>query len=225
MSRLVAKAIVGLACVSLAMAALLFGLPQTLDYWQAWMFLAVYLAPSVAMVVWLAVRDPALLERRIRGGPLAEKEPRQKVIMWITSAGFVALLAVAGLDRRNEWSHMPALVAAFGDLLVGLGWWLSYRVFRENAFASATIEQVPGQEVISTGPYALVRHPMYAGGMAMFFGIPIALGSWWAAVVVLALLPALAWRMLDEERFLKRSLPGYAAYMERVRYRLIPHVW
>ena len=112
-----------------------------------------------------------------------------------------------------------------GEGFVAAGWLAIFFVFRENSFSSATIELAPDQTVISTGPYALVRHPMYSGGLIMLLGMPIALGSWWGMLVVIAILPALIWRLFDEERFLARNLPGYAAYQSKVKYRLIPRIW
>jgi protein-S-isoprenylcysteine O-methyltransferase Ste14 len=180
---------------------------------------------SVAITLYLVRCDPALLERRMRGGPWAEREPVQKAIMWITSAGFIALLILPGLDRRFGWSNMSATAAIAGNLLMLLGWVGIFRVFQENSFTSSTIELAADQRVISTGPYAIVRHPMYATALPMLVGIPISLGSWWGVLVVILLLPALVWRLLDEERFLGRNLPGYVAYQGRVRYRLLPHIW
>jgi protein-S-isoprenylcysteine O-methyltransferase Ste14 len=219
------RAFIGLAILVLVMVALLFGAAGTLHYWQGWAFLACYFLASIAITLYLARRDPALLARRMRGGPWAEKERTQKVIMSIASAGFIALLVLPGLDHRFGWSRVPAAAAIVGDLLMLLGWLGIFRVFRENSFTSSTIELAADQRVISTGPYAIVRHPMYAAALLMLLGIPISLGSWWGVLVVLALLPALIWRLLDEERFLSRNLPGYIAYQGRVRYRLLPRVW
>jgi protein-S-isoprenylcysteine O-methyltransferase Ste14 len=225
MHRLNLRAFIGLAILVLVMVALLFGAAGTLHYWQGWAFLACYFLASIAITLYLARRDPALLARRMRGGPWAEKERTQKVIMSIASAGFIALLVLPGLDHRFGWSRVPAAAAIVGDLLMLLGWLGIFRVFRENSFTSSTIELAADQRVISTGPYAIVRHPMYAAALLMLLGIPISLGSWWGVLVVLALLPALIWRLLDEERFLSRNLPGYIAYQGRVRYRLLPRVW
>jgi protein-S-isoprenylcysteine O-methyltransferase Ste14 len=108
---------------------------------------------------------------------------------------------------------------------MALGWLGISFVFRENSFTAATVELAADQRVISTGPYALIRHPMYASALVMLVGIPIALGSWWGALVVVAIMPALIWRLIDEEKFLAGNLPGYVAYQEKVRYRLIPWVW
>jgi protein-S-isoprenylcysteine O-methyltransferase Ste14 len=225
MSNLHNKAWIALLLLFLVMAALLFVPPWTLDYWQAWTFLAVYFAASAAITLYLMKKDPQLLARRMSGGPAAEKLPAQRIIMSLTSLGFIGLLVVPALDRRLGWSHMPPWVALAGDVLVGFGFLGVFFVFRENSFTSATIELAPDQKVISTGPYTLVRHPMYAAALVMLLGIPIALGSWWGVPVIVAILPALIWRLLDEEKFLAENLPGYPEYQARVRYRLIPRVW
>jgi len=219
------KGLVSLAGLALAMGALIFVPAGTLDYWQAWLFLGCYFGASVVVSLWLMRNDPALLERRMRGGPLAEGERNQKIIMTITSIGFVALLVVPGLDRRFGWSHMPGVIAVVGDVLLLTGWWGILQVFRANTYAAATIQVAAGQTVISTGPYGVVRHPMYAAALLMLLGIPVALGSWWGVLVFAAIIPALAWRLLDEERVLVRGLDGYAAYKREVRWRMIPHIW
>jgi protein-S-isoprenylcysteine O-methyltransferase Ste14 len=219
------RALVALLLLFLAMAALLFIPAWSLDYWQAWTFLMVYFAASAAITLYLMKQDPQLLARRMSGGPAAEKLPAQRIIMSLTSLGYVGLLVIPALDRRFAWSHMPPCIALAGDVLVALGFLGVFFVFRENSFTSATIELAPDQKVISTGPYALVRHPMYAAGLVLLLAMPIALGSWWGMLVFLAILPALLWRLFDEEKFLAKNLPGYPEYQARVRYRLIPRVW
>jgi protein-S-isoprenylcysteine O-methyltransferase Ste14 len=225
MNPLYKKGLAGLLLLFLAMAALLFFAAGTLGYWQAWTFLAVYFAASAALSLYLMKNDQELMERRMRGGPLAEKEPAQRIIMSIVSLGFIGLLVVPALDHRFGWSQMPPYLALAGDGLVVLGWLAIFFVFRENSFSSATVELAPDQRVISTGPYARVRHPMYAGALVMLIGIPIALGSWWGVLVVAMVLPALIWRLLEEEKFLARNLPGYVDYQEKVRYRLMTGIW
>jgi protein-S-isoprenylcysteine O-methyltransferase Ste14 len=225
MSVLHIKALAGLAAVVAVLAALLFLSAGTLDYWQAWTFLVAYAAASLAITLYLMKYDPQLLARRVSGGPGAEKLLMQKLIMAVTSLGFIAIPIVAGFDHRLGWSQMPAAVALGSDGLMLLGWLAVFFVFKENSFASATIEVAPDQKVISTGPYALVRHPMYSGGLVLLFAIPIALGSWWGVLIMGALLPALVWRLFDEEKFLTRNLPGYTEYQRQVRYRLVPGVW
>lgn len=225
MSILRGRAFGGLAILFLVMASLLFVAAGTLHYWQAWLFLAVYFAASLAITLYLIRKDPALLERRMSGGPFAEKEPAQRIIMFLASFGFIALLVEPALDHRFGWSDLPAYLVVGGDSVMLLGWLGIFVVFRENSFASATIESAKDQRVISTGPYAWVRHPMYATALVMLLGIPLALGSWWGVMIVILIVPALIWRLTDEERFLLQNLPGYPEYLGRVRYRLLPFVW
>ena len=225
MNVLYLKAMGGLAILFLVMASLLFLPARTFAYWQAWVFLAVYFFASIAISLYLITSDPALLARRMSGGPFAEKEPAQRVIMSITSLAFVGLLVLPAIDHRLRWSELSPGAALAGDVLVLLGWLGIFFVFRENSFSSATIELASDQRVISTGPYAWMRHPMYAAALVMLLGIPIALGSSWGVLIVVAMLPVLIWRLLDEERFLVRNLPGYAEYQRRVRYRLLPPIW
>jgi protein-S-isoprenylcysteine O-methyltransferase Ste14 len=216
---------VSLGALLLVMGALIFVPAGTFDFWRAWLFLGCYFAASVVVSLWLMRRDPALLQRRMRGGPFAEGEHSQKIIMTITSIGFVALLVVPGLDHRFAWSRMSDAVAILGDVLLLTGWFGILAVFRANTYAAATIQTVAGQTVISTGPYGVVRHPMYAAALAMLLGIPVGLGSWWGVLAFAAIVPALAWRLLDEERVLVRHLDGYADYRRKVRWRLVPGIW
>jgi protein-S-isoprenylcysteine O-methyltransferase Ste14 len=210
---------------AVAMAALLFLPAGTIDYWQGWVFMAVFVGASSAITVYLAINDPKLLERRMNAGPAAEKEPTQKVVMVFAMIGFIALLVLPALDHRFGWSRVPSYIALAGDALIALGFLLVFFVLKANPYGASTIQIAEGQEVISTGPYALVRHPMYAGALPLIIGVPLALGSWWGLLVLLLFMPALIWRLLDEENFLTRNLPGYLEYKKNVKYRLIPHVW
>jgi protein-S-isoprenylcysteine O-methyltransferase Ste14 len=185
----------------------------------------VFGAAVLAITLYLMKEDPKLLERRVYAGPSAEKEIGQQIVQSITAVGFTAGLVVPALDHRLHWSRAPLAVSVAGDIVVAAGFLIIFFVYRENSFASATIELAPDQKVISTGPYALVRHPMYLGGFMMFVGIPLALGSWWGLLVFTLMMPAIIWRLLDEERFLASNLAGYSEYVRRVRYRLAPFVW
>jgi protein-S-isoprenylcysteine O-methyltransferase Ste14 len=225
MKALVTRAWVALGLTVVVMGLLLFLSAGTVRYWQGWGYLAIFAAASVLTTVDLLRRDPALLERRMSAGPTAEARPAQKVIMLCVSIGFVALLVVPALDHRFGWSAVPLGVVLVGDALVALGFYLISRVYRENTFTSATIQVVEGQRVVSTGPYAHVRHPMYASALLYLLGTPLGLGSYWGLVPLVAMAPFLVWRLLDEERLLARDLPGYADYQGRVRYRLVPFVW
>jgi protein-S-isoprenylcysteine O-methyltransferase Ste14 len=188
-------------------------------------YLSIFMGASALTTLYLLRRDPALLERRMRGGPTAEGRPAQRLIMLATSLGFIALLVVSALDDRFGWSAVPLGVVVAGEVLVAIGFGLIVRVYRENTFSSATIEVAQNQTVISTGPYAIVRHPMYASGSLYLFGTPLALGSYWGLVPIAAMIPFLIWRLLDEERLLAEDLAGYTDYEKRVRYRLVPFVW
>src|SRR5215472_2213789 len=206
-----------------ALAALLFIPAGTLDYWQGWLFMAVFVYTSGAITVYLAIRDPKLLERRMNVGPRAEKEPAQKIIMRLAMLGFIAMLVFPVLDHRFGWSSVPASVSVLGDALIALAF--IFFVFKENSYGASTIQIAEGQTVVSTGPYALVRHPMYAGALIMLIGTPLALGSCWGLFAILLILPVLIWRLLDEERFLRQNLAGYAKYQTKVKYHLLPFIW
>jgi len=219
------KAFGGLLILLFVMAAMLFLPAWTLDYWQAWAFLAVFGASALAITVYLMKKDPKLLEQRVYAGPTGEKERSQKIIQTITAIGFIAMLIIPALDHRSHWSMVPLYVAVAGDVLVALGFLLIFFVYKENSFASATIELAPEQKVILTGPHALVRHPMYVGGFIIFLGMPLGLGSWRGLFVIVLMMPALIWRLLDEEKFLGRNLAGYSEYRNKVKYRLLPFVW
>jgi protein-S-isoprenylcysteine O-methyltransferase Ste14 len=219
------RAWLALLLTAVAMGLFLFLPAGTVEYWQAWVYLGVFFGPSTLVTVYLMKRDPALLERRLRGGPTAEKEKIQKVIMVLTSLGFVGLLVVPALDHRFGWSSMPVWLVVAGDVVMVAGFSLVFLVYRENTFASATIEIASDQRVISTGPYAVVRHPMYAGGLLYLLGTSPALGSYWGLVVLGAVFPALLLRLFDEEAFLSKNLPGYVEYCARVRWRLLPGVF
>jgi protein-S-isoprenylcysteine O-methyltransferase Ste14 len=220
-----ARAWLALAIVAGVMCALLFGTAGTTQYWQAWVYVSIFLGASVLTTFYLMKKDRALLARRMRGGPMFEKEGTQRIIMVFTSLGFIALLVVPALDRRFGWSAVPVWAVVLGDLLVAIGFYLILLVYRENSFTAATIEVAPDQKVIATGPYAIVRHPMYASGSLYIIGTPLALGSYWGFVALSAMMPFLLWRLVDEERILTRDLPGYTEYRQRVRHRLVPMVW
>jgi protein-S-isoprenylcysteine O-methyltransferase Ste14 len=225
MNNLNARAWTALAVLSAVMGLLLFVPAGSVRYWHAWVYLAVFTGASALVTLDLMRRDTALLARRMRGGPLAEKRPAQKRIMVFTSIGFLALLVVPALDYRFAWSAVPLAGVIAGNALVAIGFRVIFLVYRENTFTAATIQLAEGHKVISSGPYAIVRHPMYAGGTLYLIGTPLALGSYWGLAAVAAMLPILIWRLLDEERFLATSLPGYADYQQRVVHRLVPFVW
>ncbi len=225
MKNLNTKAWLGAIFLAVVMALLLFVPAGTVQYWQAWAYLGVFFGASFLITLYLMKKDPALLKRRLSAGPMAEKEKPQKIIMLLASIGFIASLVVPALNHRFLWSTVPLYAVIAGDILTMLCFYIDFLVFKSNPFTSAIIEISENQKVISTGPYALVRHPMYAGGLLLFIGTPLALGSFWGLFAFVAVLPALIWRLLDEEKFLAKNLPGYVEYCAKVRWRLIPGVF
>jgi len=209
----------------LLFAALIFVPAGTLNYWQGWLFLAVFAASTTAFTVYLALFDKPLLERRMKAGPWHEQESSQKIIVSLVFVGFFSLIVVSALDVRFGWSRQPAYISLIGEALIVSSFLFIFWVVRVNSFAASTIQVTEDQKVVSTGPYAHVRHPMYSGALLLLVGIPLALGSWWALILIAPVMPVLIWRILDEERFLLKNLPGYAEYASTMRYRLIPHVW
>jgi len=162
-------------------------------------FIVVFVVGTNAMGIYVALTDPALLERRRKAGPTKEQRPAQRVIVSLELVSFNAILVVSALDHRLGWSHVPPIVSVIGDVLVALGLYLVLLTFRANTYGGSSVEVVEGQTVISTGPYAIVRHPMYVGAVIMAAGTPVALGSWWGLLVVLGAIPVLAWRIQDED--------------------------
>jgi len=199
------KAALSLVALFVVMGLLIFAPAGDVRYWRGWAFLALFVGTSVIMTLDMAARDPALLARRVKGGPTAETSPIQKLIMLFTSAGFVALLILPPFAYRHGWAPTSAAVAIVGDVLVTLG------LYGKNSFAAATIGLADGQRVVSTGPCAIVRHPLYACALVYLVGMPLALGSWWGLAPLALTLPFLIWRLFDEERLLAANLDGYRA--------------
>jgi len=225
MASLAVRTVLGFAALLVALGVALFWPAGTFEFWQAWVYLAVFGGSAAAITVYLWNRDLALLERRVSGGPTAEHERSQQLIQVVASVAFVGLYVVAGFDRRYGWSNVPTGVSLAADVLVAVGFLIVFFVFRENTYTSATIEVAADQAVISTGPYGVVRHPMYAGALLMLLTTPPALGSWWALLMFVPLCAVIVWRLSDEERFLSANLAGYGDYCGRVRRRLIPGIW
>jgi len=200
-----------------------FFLPAgTFAFWEAWVVLAILFIPmALGFTYWLK-RDPKLLERRSK---TSEKEAAQKLIIKILSLCFILTFLIPGFDKRFEWSIVPVVVVIVADILVMLGYGICFLVIRENRFASRTVEVEQEQRVINSGLYAIVRHPMYLGVLLMCISLPLALGSYWAMIPALLIIPVLVARIRNEESVLVRELKGYREYLQKTKYRLIPGIW
>lgn len=202
--------------------ALLFLPVGSFSYWQAYAFLAALFFPVIFTGLYFLKHDPGLLGRRMM---FKEKENEQKAIIKIANLLFFIGFLIPGFDHRHGWSDVPAWLAILSDGIIILGYVLVFFVFRENSYTSRTVEVMKGQKLTTTGPYSVIRHPMYAGVMMMYLAMPLALGSYWALVPFVLTVAILFWRIMNEEKVLLKGLKGYKAYMKKVKYRLIPGIW
>jgi len=222
MDALKRKIVLAWIAAPIIVGLFLFGPAGTLDYWQAWVYMAILFVPVFFVMVYFLKRDPEFLERRMR---MKEKEARQGLIVKAASIVFLIGFLIPGFDVRFGWSDVPAEIVLAADVLVLLGYLTVFLTFKENSYAGRTVQVEKGQTVIMTGPYSVVRHPMYVGTLLMFLATPVALGSYVALPLFLLFIPVIVFRILNEEEVLRRELPGYAEYCEKTKYRLLPFVW
>lgn len=204
---------------------LLFWPAGTFDYWQAWVFIAVFTATTILPSIRLAVSNPAALQRRMKAGPTAETRPVQRIVISATVLSVVVTLVVSALDHRFGWSTVPLWLVIVGNVLVAAGLSLAQLVIVQNAYAGASITVEDEQPLVSTGLYGVVRHPMYSGALLMMVATPLALDSLWGLLAVAASIPIMMARIADEEKLLVAELAGYEQYRREVRARLLPGVW
>jgi protein-S-isoprenylcysteine O-methyltransferase Ste14 len=208
-----------------AFLLLVFWPAGTFDYWRGWAFIAVFAAATMIPSLYLLATNPAALKRRMQAGPAAETRPLQKIIITFAFLAMGAMIVVSALDFRLGWSSVPASVSVIGAALVAVGLLIAMITTIQNGYAAANINVESDQKVVSTGFYAMVRHPMYFGNIVLMVGTPLALGSYWGLLFVIPGLIGLAVRILDEEKVLAQQLTGYTDYRQRVHYRLVPGVW
>ena len=219
--RLTASSILGLV----AFGVILFLPAGTFNYWQAWVFLAVFTVATIVPTIYLYRTNPAALQRRMHAGPRAETRPAQKIIITASFVDIFVMMAFSAFDRRMGWSTVPVWVSLLGNVLVAAGLGIAMVVIAQNGYAASTVRVETGQQLVSSGVYSFIRHPMYVGNLAMMFGIPLALGSYWGLLFVIPGVAVIVFRILDEEKLLTEELAGYREYAQRVRYRLMPNVW
>ncbi|MDA4109906.1 methyltransferase family protein [Mycolicibacterium holsaticum] len=207
------------------LGVIVFVVAGTVDYWQAWLLVGVFLVSVWTSNVYLLRAHPAALQRRMRGGPGAETRMVQKAVMAGLWLSLLTMLVVSALDHRFGWTHVPAPISLAGNVLVAAGLMAPMLVVIQNNYAGSTVRVEAGQPLASTGLYGLVRHPMYTGNVIMMVGVPLALGSYWGLILVLPGVLVLATRIRDEENLLRAELDGYLEYTQKVRYRLVPGMW
>jgi protein-S-isoprenylcysteine O-methyltransferase Ste14 len=220
-----AKGLLSATLGLVAFGAMLFLPAGTFHYWQAWVFLAVFALATWIPSAYLMRTNPEALERRMRVGPSAEARTLQRILITVVFISFPAMFVISALDHRFRWSSVPASVSVIGDVLVAIGLGLSMLVIVQNSYAAANVTVEAGQQLVSTGLYGLVRHPMYTGNVFLMLGIPLALGSYWGLLLFIPGLVVLVLRIRDEEDLLTHELSGYRDYTQQVHYRLLPYVW
>jgi protein-S-isoprenylcysteine O-methyltransferase Ste14 len=221
------KMLVGKSILMLLLAFVFLNVPLFLSagsirYWNVWYFNITMFLPMIFFLLYLIKKDPTLLERRMK---FKEKEKEQKKIQTIGIFIFLILFVLPGLDFRFKWSHVPTILVILGNIGYLAGYLFAMRVLLENSYASRVIEVVEGQKVISSGPYAVIRHPMYIGVLIMYFFLPIALGSYYTLIAFIPMPIHIVLRIKNEEKVLEKELAGYKEYKEKVKYRLIPRIW
>lgn len=222
MKSLLKKIIFRFSFLPLVLGLLVLLPAGTLNYWQVYVYIGVLIVPVILVLFYFLRVDPRFLERRTKA---KEKEKQQKLIAILSTFIFLTGFILPGLDHRFSWSEMPAYISILADIVILLGYLIIFIVFRQNSYASRIIEVDKEQQVISTGLYGIVRHPMYVGVLIMYIPTPLALGSYWG-LIPFALLPlSLALRILNEEKVLSENLKGYKEYCQLTRYRLIPYIW
>lgn len=216
------KVILIFPLVFLIACLMFFWTAGTFDYWQGWLFIATLLIPALFLAIYFLKFNPEFIDKRMR---FREKITEQKYYINIAQLLFFVGMLVPGLDFRYGWSQVPFWLIIICDIIIFLSYLFVFYTFRENVYASRIIEIQKDHKVISSGPYSLIRHPMYSGIIPMYLAIPLALGSYYALIFIIPVIVVIVFRLLHEEKFLQKELPGYQEYMHKVKYRLIPGIW
>lgn len=215
--------IIKISVFSLLILGTAFFLPaRTFRFWEAWIYLCIIFSCITSVILYFLKHDPDFLERRIK---TKETVKEQKLIIMLGWLLFLPTFLIPGFDRYYSWSDVPVYLVIASDMFVLSGYLLIIRVFRENSYASRVIEVAADQMVISTGPYAIVRHPMYSGSLLMYLFTPVALGSYWGLIGSGLIFILIIFRIFSEEKYLAENLKGYKEYLLKIKYRLIPGIW
>ena len=217
------KTLISRYLLSIAVLCFFFFMPAgTFKFWHAWVYLGILFIPVAIVMIYFFKKNPEFLERRMR---YREKEKEQRKLLKYSFLIFFIGLLIPGLDFRYFWSTVPLFLVVLSDLIILVAYIHVFYVFKINQYASRIVEIEENQQVITTGPYAWVRHPMYTGVILLYLFTPLALGSFWGLIPFLILPVIIIFRIKNEEEVLKKELPGYEAYCRNTKYRLIPYVW
>jgi len=214
----ISKFVLGVLLIGL----LLFLPAGTFDFWQAWLFIGILFVPMFIAGIVLMIRQPELLRKRLDA---KEQQQEQKWVVALSGLMFIAVFVVAGLNRRFGWYMLPDNIVYIATTTFLAAYTMYAEVLRENVWLSRTIEVQENQQVVSTGLYGIVRHPMYAATLLLFLSMPLVLASPWSFAIMLIYIPIIALRIRNEEQVLERELKGYSEYKQRVRYKVIPFIW
>ena len=206
----------------LLIGLLLFLPAGTFDFWQAWLFIGILFVPMFIAGIILMIRQPDLLRKRLDA---KEQQQEQKWVVALSGLMFIAVFVVAGLNRRFGWFLLPDWAVYIATAIFLVAYAMYAEVMRENVWLSRTVEVQENQQVVSTGLYGIVRHPMYAATLLLFLSMPLVLASPWSFFIMLLYIPIIALRIRNEEQVLERELKGYTEYKQRVRYKVIPFIW
>ena len=216
------NALLGIFSLPVVLGMLLFIPAGTIMYWEAWLYILILFIPTLIIVLYLLVKNPELIERRMR---FKEEKKTQNKVVILSALLIVAVFITSGLDKRFGWSKIPAFVIIILDIEIICCYLFFFRVLLENKFASRTIGIEEEQILIATGPYRIIRHPMYLAILMILINTPFVLGTYWAAFGNIGSIILIIIRIKEEEKMLIEELEGYYEYMERVKYRLIPGLW
>ncbi len=222
MNNLKRKIVVRFSLFPIIIGLLILLPAGTFIYWQVYFYIAILIIPMIFALIYFFVNDPQFLERRTRS---KEKEKQQTIIQIVFSLICFSGFIISGFDQRFGWSNIPISIVILADIVILFGYLIIFFVFKQNSYASRIVAVEKNQNVISTGLYRIVRHPMYLGVLVMFIPTPVALGSYWGLILMATIPIALVFRILNEEKVLYKELSGYKEYCQRTRFRLIPFLW
>lgn len=220
--KLMIMAILRFLPLIMIIGIVLFITAGTMTYWNGWLFMGLILLPMISIFIYLLIKDPELLKKRLSSN---EKEKTQKWVILISLILMLIAFILPGIDFRYNWSRIPLIIIIIASILFLFGYILFFIVLRQNSYASRVVEMQDKQKLIDTGLYSLVRHPMYLSIIIIYITIPLILGSFYALIPMLLYPIILNIRINNEEKMLEEGLDGYKEYKKKVKFKVIPYIW